>query len=828
MLIHKAWYGPKGGHALLSSSTTELHTVFRQAAWLTDLPGTLPTGLKWQPYFRTCIHDGFFMLVHTKPSNETSRAGMVNSVAAFIPLIELPLFPDFHALANDLEMSHDREDREPFVPNAIVPSRQSNTGNPLLLEIANGLISAKNRPFVHIGQAGFDDVMLDLLQVAPKQLRHEMLFSISFSPEDARSSVVLAVPQELVTRFPKEQKLSSSNVPPSTGIGVAALLGLSEGQPLLDFCEAAAFDLQSAKSITLLEQTFSLWSVSSDVGGLISLVRLLAAKSGNSPSANQVRTAALDRLTSRSSDWNASDVLAMRNLSLDRFHSTQFTEAVKIWVSEHANQSEKSTDDFALLADGLRKAAKQDWWNSYVYVGYVNAVRRNRTSLASLAWQTIENIPQVDESVLKLFFDESQLEGLVLTVPQTLNISVASSMAQACERRDAWQLCGLVLAAAYAPHQALFEILKLAPTAAHRRISVESALSKATFHERVTIALREDKDEVTSFAAEAVVKDNNLLSEFDWSSPVWFDILDRVIAHCGPSVGTKVPNSLLGLETMIDNKERSERLWGPLVRAELADLSQIKNQSVAWALVPQTHVATVLKLSAKQWLKALVLEKVRVENLGKPLLDSVKLELTNNNQISNMARNNPTLFITIINSLFPNNDGECVKVLDSLANKLNYPLARAPAIALGKLIRERDWSASATRVASIARSRDDFLPICGECLKEMKLLDKIYYSFRLNEQSLIPDNELWQLFEETLIKLYPHGPTTNAFWSRSGGEDQELTLVGNGIEQWHRCIKQVRAGRGPTGPKLLATALQDFDGNSVLILLRDSGVRMNR
>jgi len=91
MLIHKAWYGPKGGHSLLSSTEPALHQVFRQAAWLTDLPGTLPGGLEWEPYFRAGIRDGYYVLVHTRSSQDTSRAGMVDSVAAFIQIDELHL-----------------------------------------------------------------------------------------------------------------------------------------------------------------------------------------------------------------------------------------------------------------------------------------------------------------------------------------------------------------------------------------------------------------------------------------------------------------------------------------------------------------------------------------------------------------------------------------------------------------------------------------------------------------------------------------------------------------------------------------------------------------
>ena len=146
MRIHKAWYGPKGGHSLLSSTEPSLQTVFRQAAWLTDLPGTAPTGLQWQPYFRTAISEGYFVLIHTRSSRDTTRAGMVDSVAAFIPLSELPLVPDFAALANDLRESQDSVERTPFEATAEASEPPVNIKKPLLLELAGALISGRPLP----------------------------------------------------------------------------------------------------------------------------------------------------------------------------------------------------------------------------------------------------------------------------------------------------------------------------------------------------------------------------------------------------------------------------------------------------------------------------------------------------------------------------------------------------------------------------------------------------------------------------------------------------------------------------------------------------------
>jgi hypothetical protein len=189
-----------------------------------------------------------------------------------------------------------------------------------------------------------------------------------------------------------------------------------------------------------------------------------------------------------------------------------------------------------------------------------------------------------------------------------------------------------------------------------------------------------------------------------------------------------------------------------------------------------------------------------------------------------LAQKSQALFINIINTLYPHTDSECVTLIDSLARTTNFRLASAPAAALGKLIQNRFWTSSAARAASHCRLRDDFLPLCGECWSVMGWWDRISLSSNLGKSVQIPSDDAWQMFEETLAKLYPQGPTHHEFWSRSGGQDNLLNSEGSGIAQWHRCLKHVRAGQGPSPVTLLRTALRDFNENPVLQVLRDSRV----
>lgn len=818
MRIHKAWYGPKGGHALLHCTEPTLQAVFRQAAWLTDLPGTAPAGLAWAPYFRTGIQQDYFVLVHTRPSQASDRAGMVDSVAAFVPLNELAQVPDMRALAANVRESHDSLSQEPF---EATEAAQEPTGSPapMLLRIADALISATTRPVVHVGQVGFDDIMLDLLQLVPRPLRREVLFSLSFAPGEPGEPFAVAAPRELASRFAPAQVLKPSETGPTTR--VAALLNLPEGRPLLEFGEQAGFDLQSPSALVLLDRAFELWTAETSVDNAITLVRLLAARSSDAPTARELRAAALERLTATADLWTPADVLSMRNLPLERFDSGSLAQALQDWVARRAGSVRTSVpEDHQLLTQASSAAAQQDWWNRRAQEGFAVASKASPAAVSALAWSTMANSPQDVGQVLSFLDEHKLLTTLSENAPAKLAAPVAEAVAQVTASRQAWELCGAALAAAHAPAKALSDVLKLATTKGARRAAIEFALKKATPAELVELAVRKDLEEVTDLAANAVVSRPSLIGDFDWSSPVWFDILQRV-ADKRRSTVANVPNRIKGLQGVIAAGEKSKRVWAPLVSTGLADLSKVPNRADAWALIPGELLGDTVSLTAKGWVASLLDGTAAMAALEDPLGSEVRVMLRGSSVLATVSQKHPALFMSVVKEVHPGSDHDCVSLLDSLAGS-GTRLAPGPAAAVGALIRERFWRSAASRAASLARTRDEFLAVCKECLNVMSFWDSFPLSLRMGKALEIRPDEAWQMFEETLAKMYPAGPTDQEVWSRSGGHNEDLNLDGTGVAQWHRCLKQVRSGNGPRPSQLLATALRDFGDNPVLQFLRES------
>ena len=630
----------------------------------------------------------------------------------------------------------------------------------------------------------------------------------------------MATPRELASRFPPAQVLTPSESGPSGR--VAALLNMKEGQPLLEFGKSAGFDLQTPNALVLLEQCFQLWTGDTNVERAIALVRLLAARSSEAPSACELRMAALQRLTSTADQWTPTDVLAMRNLQIERYDSSTLTRALQAWVMQRAaSKAAASPEDCQLLVQAAQASAQQKWWNTHAQDGYAAASNASPACVSSLVWLTFQKMPKDIEPVLAFAESHNLMAPLTQQVPSSLPNSIANKVAEVSARRQAWALCGAALAAAFSPAEALHQVLKHATTNSSRFVAVETALAKAKPAELVTLAVLKDLEEVTALAADAVVKRPCLIQDFEWSSPVWFDILQRV-ARKRRTVADEVPKIHEGLQGVITRRETSERVWTPLVKTGLADLSKVPNRADAWALIPNTLRREALVLTAKGWLALLLDGTAPMAAIEAPLRSEARLLLQGPSVLMSIAQKSPALFINLISDVYPLSDQDCVSTLESLANNPGQRLAPAPAAALGALIRERSWRSAASRAASLGRSRDDFLAVCKECLEVMSLWDSFPLSLRVGTAVEIRADDAWKMFEETLVKLYPGGPTEQEVWSRSGGYNEDLSYDGNGVAQWHRCLKQVRAGNRPSYSFLLSTALRDFHSNPVLQILRDS------
>lgn len=831
MLIHQAVYGSdRGGHAYLRGSATTLEPIFKALAWAADLPSTLPANVAWQGYLRGLTVDSYYVLFYTQPDESAPRAGMVVSRAAFIPLSDLATLDNLSPLAAALrEPLVKGQSIEPFAmePGEAEDSGQSTNIPPLVASAANGFVTKTQLPIVHFGQQGFDDAMLDLWRRLPGELRAQMSFGLSFGPQDTegRELLVVCTPEVLRGRWVGFTALSDASNVEALTPAASALLNVSQGRQLRDFAARLEFPLNSFKALSLLEQAYQAYSRGTSVQDHINVVRMLASLSKANNKGLIIKAEVLKKLDSQVAFMTVSDVRLLRNLELSAFQNpSAFWKTVECWVT---HEMFVLSNDITLvglsLADAVSNNAVDDWCNS-VIAGIRKTLARPRVPAALMhsIWKAFESAPSNVGQLLELFISGSEVETeLCAAAPDNLSSSVAEALVDAAAQRELWSVCGTVLATQYDPRIAVECLLRLLVKTKNTS-GVVAALSRATPEQKVDVAVHLDDVRVTEIAGKACTQDTTLLGNFDILQPVWFDILEIVLAHDQDAL-REVPSSEGLVDRLISQTSTGTdlvRIWSVVARTCLSNLVAAKGRAGAWAILPPVPRIAILKKTAEAWLDQFARGRQDSAFLEQELAIAVEAFARESDFFGKSMRTAPSVAVRYLLEIHQGSDWTVRNSIKDLAE--NVPLnglTLFDAEALGRGIRDRQWSACASAAFDAARKRADFIPVVRECKELLGIFERIALAWEINLDSSVSPDDLWALLESHAAQLYPFGPTDGEIWSRSGGANEELLNEGNGKARWHRALKDVRAGRGVNPLRLLEQMHEEFPNNKALTWL---------
>lgn len=831
MQIHQAMYGPdRGGHAFLRGSDTALVPTFKAIAWAADLPSTVPANVGWQSYLRGFTVDSYYVLIHTDPDKSATRTGMVVSRAAFIPLSGLADLDDMSPVARALrEPLLEGQSLEPFVlkPGGAEDSRPDLNIPPLVASVANGLVKGKRLPLVHFGQQGFDDAMLDLWRRLPGELRAQLSFGLSFGPQDieGRQVLVVSTPDVLSGRWVGFTAVSNTPDAGALTPAASALLNFSQGRQLREFAARLDYPLDSFRALSLVEQAHRAFSGGTSVQDRITAVRLLASLSKPNDKGLTVKAEALSHLVSQADNMTVSEVRSLRNLDLSAFPSPSvFWKMVEHWASNLVDYAgSDATIVGQILADAASKNAVNEWCNSIVAgIREALCLPQVSTALMHSIWEAFELAPLNEAQLLDLLKGNSQVETeLCAAAPNNLSSSVAEALVDAAAQRRLWKVCGTVLAIRHAPVMAVERLLGL-PFKSNDASGVVAALSRATPGQKVDAALRHDDARTTEVAGKACVQDQTLLRGFDIQEPVWFDILEVVLRQ-DASAFQAVPSSEQLIDSLISQALTGTghpRIWKAVARMSLGNLVLAKGRAGVWAILPPEPRATMLKRTAEAWLERFARGLEDTSLLERELADAVEVFARESDFLRKTMKSAPGVAVRYIVYVQQESDGTVQNQIRDLAQ--NIPLGKLTlfdAESLGRAIRVRGWRACASAARDAARRRDDFTPVVRECQQLLGLFDRLALAWEINLSSSVTPDDLWALLEAEAARLYPNGPSDGEIWSRSGGSNEDLPNEGNGKARWHRCLKEVRAGKGVTPQRLLHQMRDDFSNNNALAWL---------
>jgi len=815
MIIHQAAFGPLKGHAFLEGSSTLLEETFRNAAWLTDLPQTAPAGVVWSPFFRLVRHDKYLLLIHTRPYSAATRAGMVLSRVAFIPVELVEQINDLRPIARRLQAEWCEGDATAHIDFSSPPfSTKVDEPSVLTMQIASALSQNVKRPLVVIGQEDFDTAMFDLWTRVPPEFRISLLFGLSFGHDDVRDLSIVCTPKELWARW--DQRLQVDRAEEVSNCSYSAtLLKL----PTTDASRAFSRDLQlaldSPTAIKIALRAYELWTNSSGPSDDVALLRILAEKSGSLTSAMIIKSAIIEKLASSYQNWSGKDVLSMRNIEFAAFPGAKgLAECLELWAS--ALPARATTSDVREIFQAWSTAKPTPLWLGAITAGLKSMLTNQSASDLTFIelWHSIVISPENGQRLAEILPNiASPPKGFVDCIPKSLNERLADDLLPEFVLRGWWDCIGVLLARSRSVTAAVNTAINLNAKNCKKTLLTNS-LSEGSDHEIVSAAITTRDVIALEIAAIACIRTPSVLMQFDWKDPAWFQLLGEAISKSDDIIEW-LPNPEIGMATIIDARLNNEEIWSVLVKTPLANLSNVRGRERAWEIIHSNYLTDIAETTAKFWLsryEAGTLPPVDVEPY---LLNAIRTQVNAENYLLEVLQRDPAALLRYLRDFGFASERDAQHFLRAV-RQTNTTLTDVAARAIGEACRENRWTRAALDAAQSLQARSDFRPIVSECISILGYVDRMWFGFQLGFPVSLSADEAWAAFESEAVSLYPRGPSERELWSRSGGQVEDLDEKGNGRAIWHRVVSELRSGRAPGVHALLNVMLEDFQFNDTL------------
>lgn len=814
MIIHQASFGPLKGHAFIRGSSPALENLFREVAWLTDLPQTAPAGVAWKPFFRLVSFDGFLILVYTHSAKNTSRSGNVESRAAFIPMDSISEAHDLHSIANVLRQGiRDGSEIHPINLPENSPNKVSKP-NALTIALAEGLASNSVRPHVVIDQEELAESMFDLWILAPHEFRRQLTFGLSFGPEDVRDLSVVSTPSSLATKWDAAQIISRQE---SRSLSEVAqvILGDSESPQIRTFAADFGLILDSAKSISIALLAHKLTRSMRTASDALTLLRILNEKASTDQIVEAKKIEIIQLLISYFSSWTIADVLSMRNIKLDNANArSNLSNQLATWARNFPDSV--SVEEILEIYRSWASRKPMAFWTDAIGIGLKASIEdgKNKKQLVGAFWALIvENLHYFPPMIsLVSILKDPQLEILAL-VPDSIGTEIADKLINEFIKLGWWRTIGVLIARSRTGPDTLKAALSLNPGRSKRTL-LQHALSQIQVEDLVAIAIKSQDEDAIYVAAESVSKSKQILVNFDWRNHYWVQLANIAISKNSQFIDL-LSDTDRGIAAVVAARLVDRPIWELIAKSRLANILRLSTRSQAWPLIPEDILPKILSATTDAWLEQFEESQETKIDVETPLKEAIFERVSAPGFYFDTFSRDPSLLLKYFR-VFGISSETAIRELIRTLRESDFILTDQISKYLGEAIRTNGWGAAANDVRYIFGSRPDFRPMMKECAPLLWLVDQVWVSFQLGISVSLTADEAWSVIENEVTTLYPGGPFDREIWSRSGGKNEDVNADGSGRESWHRCVRELRNGKRPGVIALLNCMILDYPFNDTL------------
>lgn len=817
MRVDQAIYGTvKHGHALRCASG-DLKFASDIAQRL-DLPDTEPQGAVWSPVTSGFPASDRYVIARTFSDPSAGRSGMVVTHALICELEEICGVDDLRPLLTHLITSFDA------APAAVEPLEFTPTPGfpPLtadLADTAHALVVRGTGPVVRIGSDGFEDLMVALWGGLWQALRRKLYFRLSFGPKDVVEKpepTIVCTPVALVGRWPQQQRVvgrSGADRPRAAKM----IDGTTDGIEMREFGKKIGAILEDFRELQLLEQAHNMTFAKPDTPArLTSVARLIERLSPDPKHGDVEKRIIVERLVNVLPAARPSEILALRNLSLRSFGTSDLIwRELESWFVRNQYDSSDDAEIISILADALIEEEAIAPWREAVSRGLKSAAAVLDSRFAAGFWRWAKSDPRVVPLVIGLIErDRKGLSEIEDAAPSVLDRVTGESVMAYAAKHKLFRLHAIAASAYMKPSDAAIAQSIVEPGV--DPTSMRLAIRRATASEILDAVACVPDGRVLMIAAESVAKDPTLLARRDMSTApnrrVWAAALKtEPDAWRGPEDPRGAFEKLLDeqLEGGLPPPELIDLLSG----SPLANLTAYPRRGEIWTKLPPRVRDRLLASTIDAWFTSsanttgnnAIEPELAQAIIRDPRLDPFLARFTDGTIAERL---------NVIDRLGGLDHGRFRRWVSTAIHAVR-PLTTSDADLLGRALAMRGQRDIVQDLIPVYRSgRSDLAPILRHCLDLVGFIDR--WTLGLSH---ISTTQKWDVLAELAAELFPSGPDQDSLWERSGGRDADLRTNGTGKERWRHAIRDIQNGRKPSASILIRQMLVDFPDNSNLRMM---------
>jgi hypothetical protein len=670
------------------------------------------------------------------------------------------------------------------------------------------------------GQQGFEDIVEFLWWNLWPEARRELRFRICAEPSDLKDlpATFIYTPVALRSNWRDQQFVDpTASVLPNPSLCESYLLGLPGGRDFAELRDRLSFSPPQIAGLKRLEQYVRMREEGT-VDSIRAAVRLLNAMIPRPEQSAIEKASVFGALVQKTIEGSEEDVLALRNLDVSAFEtgSEGLRKAIAGWLRGQVVQ------DRGGVLVGRAILVENQPWKQLARAALGDAFTPWKPDHARLLWRWwIADAALVTPSEVLIPEGPSQVEGdFTLSIPKEILSPLCSPVLLLCRRRGWCLLHSAVLTADpdLTPIERLRSQLEIQPDL-KAMAGLHETASQMTSSELIDAALIIQDPRVVGLAGEAVKREPKLLQNIDARNPAWLAIWTSAVERGhGLFDGISEPSvaAHAALDAVLAGSKVAPLMTDQLALSRSSSLVTYPRCNEIWNLLPPQVRARSVATTADEWLARFLAEPESDPSALEPELEHAVLALWRSSPAQVSAASLLGFWQRFSSSL---SEADFLSWL----NAYRFSLAQLEAVAVGRLIKEREWHRAAEDLIRCAKyGRRDLLPAVYEFWDLLGRWDRFYFA-TFTTEPVIRQDEWWDAFVELSSRLYPRGIEENDIWVEADG-DVSRVRRGAGREEWAHALDLLRkggAGGSMTVEGLLHQMRNDFFNNAELELLEN-------